>query len=169
MKFQWKTYNKSNATLVDSWLDKKAVKSTGLSDGWDNFYNYWTEETEKYESCQDFCFIVFDNGKPFSVVYLATENDKMIISEIIIAPEKRDMGYGSALIRELTENTLDIIGKDVKLFEAVIFPSNIASQKAFEKADFKFIFSHSDDDAWHYQKKFSNPATAEKCVDKIKI
>ncbi len=77
----------------------------------------------------------------------------MIISEIIIAPEKRGMGYGSALIRELTENTLDIIGKNVKLFEAVIFPSNIASQKAFEKSGFKFVSSHSDDDAWYYQKE----------------
>lgn len=44
-----------------------------------------------------------------------------------------------------------ILGRTIKDAEAVIFPDNIASQKAFEKAGFIFYSEHPDGDAWNYR------------------
>ena len=38
-----------------------------------------------------------------------------------------------------------------KRAEACIFPSNIASIKAFEKAGFQYSHSHPEGDAWYYE------------------
>ena len=75
---------------------------------------------------------------------------ELTISELIVAPEKRSRGSGSALLIELLENSGGILGKDFESAKAVIFPDNAASQKAFERAGFHFESAHPDGDAWYY-------------------
>ena len=63
--------------------------------------------------------------------------------EVLISPEKRSQGKGSKLLKELL-NSKEIIDIRIEKSEAVIYPSNIASQKAFENAGFKYLRNHKD-------------------------
>ena len=58
-------------------------------------------------------------------------------------------GLGGKLLQELLAGE-EIIGFAIENAEAVIFPSNIASQKAFEKAGFRYHHAHEDGDAFYY-------------------
>ena len=49
----------------------------------------------------------------------------------------------------------NIIGVKMKNADAVIFPGNVASQKAFEKAGFVFHSAHPDGDVWNYKFGYS--------------
>lgn len=44
----------------------------------------------------------------------------------------------------------EIIGSAIHKCEATIYPSNIASKKAFENAGFKYDHTHEDEDAMYY-------------------
>lgn len=57
---------------------------------------------------------------------------------------------GSKLIKELLENAKTIIGVDIHKAEVTIYPSNIASQRAFENAGFRYHSTHEDGDAMTY-------------------
>ena len=65
--------------------------------------------------------------------------------EVVIAPEKRGQGKGSKLLKEFLENA-EITGCAIHKSEAVIYPDNIASQKTFENAGFKYSHNHEDQD-----------------------
>ena len=71
--------------------------------------------------------------------------------EVLIAPQKRCQGKGTKLLKELL-NSKEIIGFKIQKGEAVIYPSNIASQKAFENAGFIYHNNHKDEngDSMHY-------------------
>ncbi len=70
---------------------------------------------------------------------------------LLVKPEMRGNGLGTALLRELLSDGEMIIGHQIERATAVIFPNNIASQKAFEKAGFVFDHLHEDGDAWYYR------------------
>ena len=88
--------------------------------------------------------------KAFAVIEFCIHEGVFTIMEMLVAPEKRGQGMGSKLIKELLEKSKTIIGIDIEKAEAIIFPSNIASQKAFEKAGFKYHHTHEDGDAMTY-------------------
>ena len=73
------------------------------------------------------------------------------IQEFIVSPSYRGKGYGTAILNELLLCSNNIIGQDISFAEAVIYPDNIASQKAFQKAGFVYTNAHPDGDAWYYQ------------------
>ncbi len=150
MRFKWEHYQNTHETLVDSWLDDVAVNFTGLDDGWKEFYDYWMQEA-KESSCKDYCYIVSENNEPFGVIYIATQDPELTVSEFVVAPNKRGKGYGSAAINELIDNCDTLVSKHIGVAKSVIYPNNIASQKAFEKAGFSFVSTHPDGDAWYYE------------------
>ena len=82
---------------------------------------------------------------------IALHNGIFIVSEFIIRPDKRGKHIGSSVLTELLTYSKYILGSTIKDAEAVIFPDNIASQKAFEKAGFIFYSEHPDGDAWNYR------------------
>jgi RimJ/RimL family protein N-acetyltransferase len=94
---------------------------------------------------------VFENDEPFAVIAFCQHEHKINIMEVLIAPEKRGQGKGTKLLKELL-NSKGIIGFRIQKSEAVIYPSNIASQKAFENAGFKYLHNHKDrsGDSMHY-------------------
>ncbi len=151
MKFKWEKYNNSHEELVNSWLDDTAVKFTGIDNGWNEFYSYWMQESEKNDTCEDFCFIVSECDVPFAVIYVAIQLCELTVSECVVAPDKRGKGYGSSVIKELIDNCTALVEKSIVKANAVIYPNNIASQKAFEKAGFTFVSAHPDEDAWNYE------------------
>ena len=135
MNYDWYDYNPDTMLFVENWLDESAKKSTGLDDGFHAFYEYWVNEDGFVIGKNFWCKVVFENGEPFGVIAFCRHNHKTIIMEVLIAPDKRGQGKGSALIKELL-NHKEIIGFVIQKGETVIYPDNIVSQKAFERAGF---------------------------------
>lgn len=134
---------------IENWLDERAVKFTGLDDGFRDFYEYWVNE-DGFAAGENFwCKVVCENDNPFAVIAFCQHENKTLIMEIVVDPEKRGQGSGSKLLKELLENE-EIIGFSIHKSEAVIFPSNIASQKAFENAGFQYHHTHEDGNAMYY-------------------
>ncbi len=150
MRYIWKDYNPESMGFVEAWLDKHAVRMTGMDDGYRSEYEYWAGEEEYIVGKNFWCKIVYENENPFALVQLGLYEGVVTIMETIVAPGKRGKGLGSAVIRELLQNGKNIIGFDIEKAEAVIFPSNIASKKAFEKAGFYFSHANEDGDALYY-------------------
>lgn len=150
MNFTWADYIPEYAVLVDSWLDDTAIKMTGIEDGFDEEWRATLDEAKNFPGCKDFCKIVSQNGVPFAAVKYGYYQDNATVSVIIVDPAQRGKGRGSAVLRELVANTNTLVGEKVDKFDAVIFPSNASSQKAFEKAGFLFDYAHEDGDALYY-------------------
>ncbi len=152
MNFQWRKYQDGDAKFVDSWLDRKAIKSTGLDDGWEVFYNYWTKENTE-EKVASHCYIISNDNKPFAVVFLVVIDKLLIVSQLIISPKMRGKGYGTQIIKKLLNDSIKILNTEIITVQAVIFPSNKASQKVFEKSGFTVESVHDDGDALNYEYK----------------
>ena len=143
MNFIWYDYNPNTMCFVENWLDESAVKFTGLDEGFRIFYEYWANEEGFVVGKNFWCKVAFENDKPFGVIAFCQNEHRIIIMEVLIAPDKRGRGKGSTLLKELLNNE-EIIGFKIQKSEAVIYPSNIASQKAFENAGFKYHHNHKD-------------------------
>jgi len=154
MKFKWTDYTVEYSRIIDSWLDSEAKRFTGCDDGWDDFFDYWCNHDDNIKGKNFWGKVVFEGSTPFAVIAIGMhDNDEFNISEYIVDPQKRGKGYGTAALRELLTNSTEIIGKDIRTAEAVIYPNNIASQKAFENAGFCFSSMHPDGDASNYTYK----------------
>ena len=150
MNFDWQDYNPETMGYVENWLDEHAVRMTGMDEGFRQEYEYWSNEDYNIVGENYWCKVVFENEVPFAVIEFGLYEGVVTIMETFVAPEKRGQGMGSKLIKELIENAKDVIGIDIEKSEAIIFPINIASQKAFEKAGFKYHSTHEDGDAMTY-------------------
>jgi len=144
VNYVWCDYNPGTMGFVEKWLDESSVNSTGLDEGFRAFYVYWINEKSFVIGENFWCKVVFENSKPFAVIAFCRHEQKIIIMEVLVAPDKRGQGKGSTLLKELLD-TQEIIGHAIKKYEAVIYPRNIASQKAFENAGFSYHSSHEDE------------------------
>lgn len=142
--YVWRDYNPETMQYIEGWLDESAIKSTGLDEGFCGFYEYWASEDGFVLGENFWCKVVFENDKPFAVIAFCQYEHKIIIMEVFVAPEKRGQGKGSKLLKELLTRK-DIIGFTIQKSEAVIYPCNITSQKAFENAGFKHQYHHEDE------------------------
>lgn len=147
MDFVWQDYNPQAMGYVENWLDAIAVKTTGLDEGFRAFYEYWIHEDGFDVGDNFWCKVVCEKGDPFAVIAFCRHEGKVIIMEIVMKPEKRGQGRGSKLLKELL-NGEEITGFVIQKSEAVIFPDNIASQRAFHNAGFQC--HHTDGDALYY-------------------
>ena len=150
MNFDWCDYNTETMVFVENWLDEHAVRMTGMDDGFRQEYEYWSNEDCNVVGENYWCKVVFENEVPFAVIECGMHEGVVTIMEIIVAPEKRVKGMGSKAIKELLYNAKTIIGIDIEKAEAIIYPNNKASKKAFEKAGFKYHHTHEDGDAMTY-------------------
>ena len=149
MDFVWRDYQPDAMAYVEQWLDASAVGAPGLDEGFRNFYEYWKGE-EGFSLGENFwCKVVSEGNQPFAVVALCQHEGKTLIMELVVAPEKRGQGKGTKLLKALLDGE-EIIGATIQKCEAVIFPGNKASQRAFEKAGFQHHHSHEDGTALYY-------------------
>ena len=149
MNFVWSDYHPGTMGFVETWLDEDAVKSTGLDEGFGSFYDYWSKK-EGFTVGENFwCKVVSQNDKPFAVVAFCRHECKILIMELLIQPEKRGQGNGTKLLAEFLQSE-EFRGCAIEKWEAVIFPDNIASRKAFEKTGFRYHHSHEDGNALYY-------------------
>ncbi len=149
MSYVWRNYDPSTMTYIEKWLDDSAVKSTGLDEGFHVFYTYWANEEGFVEGENFWCKVVFEKDMPFAVIAFCHHEGIMLIMEIVVNPEYRGQSKGTKLLKEFL-NDGKIIGKAIHKCEAVIFPDNIASQRAFEKAGFIYHHTHKDGNAMYY-------------------
>ena len=144
MNFQWKDYDPGTMNFIENWLDKSAVETTGLEEGFRAFYEYWAREDGFVVGGNYWCKVVFEDEIPFAVIAFCEHEHKIMMMEVLLAPEKRGQGKGTKLLKELL-GSKEIIGFTIQKSKAVIYPSNIASQKAFEKAGFRHYHNHRDE------------------------
>lgn len=144
MQFEWTDYCAGDAALVDSWLDAAAVAMTGLDRGWDDYWNAVLADAVNYPGCRDFCKLVRENGAPIAAVCFGCYGGVATVSEIVVAPQHRGKGYGTRILRELVAHADELLGEKLAKICAVIFPSNLPSQRAFEKAGFVLAGTRED-------------------------
>lgn len=143
VNFVWCDYNPNTMRFVENWLDESAVKSTGLDEGFRGFYEYWANEDGFAVEENFWCKVTFENDEPFAVIAFCRHEGKIIIMEVLVAPEKRGQGKGTKLLKELLDSE-EILGFAIQKCEAVIYSNNAASQKAFENAGFQYHHNHKD-------------------------
>ena len=151
MRYDWIDYSSSHKEMVDSWLDEDAMRFTGCDEGFDEYYSYWKNDPQTKLGENFWVKIISADAFPVGVIAVGLWDAVFTISEFIISPDKRGEGIGSSALAEFLDKSKDIIGLNIKDANAVIFPNNIASQKAFEKAGFVFHSEHPDGDAWYYR------------------
>ena len=144
VNFIWYDYNPNTMSFVEKWLDESAVNSTGLDEGFRAFYEYWSKENGFILGENFWCKVAFENDKPFAVIACCQYKHKIIIMEVLVAPEKRGQGKGTTLLKELLKSK-EILGFEIQHSEAVIYPNNVASKKAFENAGFIYHNNHKDE------------------------
>lgn len=150
MKYEWHNYDPETMGYIENWLDEEAVKFTGLDEGFRDFYAYWANE-DGFDVGKNFwCKVVCENDDPFAVIAFCQNEYKILIMEIVVKPENRGHGIGTNLLRALLEDQA-VIGISIDTCEAVIFPENIASKKAFENAGFQYHHTHEDGKSMLYR------------------
>ena len=151
MKYTWIDYNSAYAKMVDSWLDEDAMRFTGCDEGFEEYYQYWVNDADTKIGENFWAKIIIADAEPIGIVTLGLWENVFTISELIICTDRRGKQFGSSALTELIAHSKDIIGVEIQEAKAVIFPNNIPSQKAFEKAGFTFDYEHPDGDAWYYK------------------
>ena len=151
MRFQWIDYAPEYEDAVESWLDEDAVRFTGLDEGFREYFRYLIHDPDTKYGENFWVKILLEKEQPVGIMAVGLWENCFILSEIVIAASRRGNGIGSAAIREWIDCSDAIVGVPCENAKAVIFPSNTASQKAFEKAGFRFVSAHPDGDAWYYE------------------
>jgi len=157
MHFDWRDYAPDTMEFVESWLDASAVHTTGLEDGFRDFYEYWAAEDGYRVGENYWCKVVYEEDVPIGIIAFSLYSEKMTIMEILVAPDKRGQGKGKSMLRELHSRP-EILGFLIQKSEAVIFPDNTASQGAFEKAGFYHHHTYEDGSALIYVYEQEKPS-----------
>lgn len=145
MIFEWNDYKTEDAAEIVSWLDEEAVRFTAMDEGWNADVSYWKENTA---ADMFWCKTITSGGVLTGAVYIIEWNEKdqrgFTIGEVLLRPEVRGKGIGTAMIKELLDHSPEIIGKRMDSADAVVFASNASSIRMFEKAGFR-IKAREDD------------------------
>ena len=151
MNYNWVDYTSAHKEIVEPWIDEEAKRFTGCDEGFDAYYQYWANEQETELGRNFWAKLIIADMIPIGIMTIALWDGFFTISEFIIRPDMRGMGFGASVLAELLAESHEILGAVIKEANAVIYPNNIPSQKAFEKAGFVFHSEHPDGDAWNYQ------------------
>lgn len=154
MRYEWRAYTADDAACVDGWMDEAVRRDTGCDDGWDDYVRYMLAEDYIRPEENFFCRIIAAQDIPIAAIVLFLSEDGVLcISEFVVRPEMRGRGHGSAILAELLTSADFILGCAFTQAEAVIYPNNAASIRAFERAGFQFTHAHPDGDAYYYRYK----------------
>lgn len=150
MTYQWIPYTPAHAPVVEFFLDDIARTLTGCDEGWQAYYNYWANDPDTVLGENFWAQVISLCDRPIAVIAMGLNDGILTVSEFIVAPNARGQGHGTAILRELITHGETVIGKPFNSALAVIYPNNMASKRAFEKAGFVFESAHPDGDAWYY-------------------
>lgn len=148
-RFTWHDYDPLTMPFIETWLDERAVCATGLDEGFRSFYTYWAAE-EGFDVGENFwCRVAFSDGTPLAVIAFCLHEGTVLVMEIVVEPHSRGRGVGTQVLKELLGRT-DVAGFTVQRSEAVIFPDNVVSQRAFGNAGYRIHHAHEDGSALYY-------------------
>ena len=150
MIYTWKDYDPEAMPFVEDWLDGQTIALTSLEDGWNAFHDYWITEGGLTVGKDYWCKVVYINDDPLAVIAFSAEKENYHIMEIVVKPEMRGKGHGTAMLRELLSDGKALFDHQITKATAVIFPNNTASQRAFEKAGFVIDRVSDKGDAMYY-------------------
>lgn len=151
MRFDWFDADVKAFDIAESWIDDETRSLTGLDDGWKDYYDYYVNDENSRIGENFWCKMICQSSVPVAMIALClTDENVLYVSEYTVALSERNKGIGSSALKELLENTEEILGKSITCSRAVIFPNNIASQRAFERAGYIYESAHPDGDAWYY-------------------
>ena len=150
MKYVWKDYSTEYSSIVQLFFDSEAISMTGLDESFENYVSAVIDDNANYPGAKDYFKVIFEENIPIAVVAYGMYEGIVTIAEIVVALNERGKGKGTQIICELLDMCTTSANNDIKQFRTVIFPNNIASQRAFEKAGFRFESAHEDGDAWYY-------------------
>lgn len=149
INYCWRDYDPCGMAFVEAWLDEQAVAATGLDEGFRSFYEYWLKE-EGFVLGENFwCKVVFEKDTPLAVAAFCRRERTILIMELLVDPKKRGCGIGTRLLQALLGSE-ELIGSVIERSEAVIFPENLASQRAFQKAGYYCHHCYEDGSALLY-------------------
>ena len=150
MTYQWYDYTRADAAVTESFLDPAARRFTGCEEGWESYCTYWLGDPDTRLGENFWVKLIHLAGEPVAVMALFLGDERLLVSEYILAPSMRGKGHGSAILRELLAHGEEIVGFGITRARAVIFPENQASIHAFERAEFRFDSASPDGDALYY-------------------
>jgi len=159
MHYIWRDYQPRSMSCVEDWLDESAVRATGLEEGFRSFYEYWAGEEGFSVGENYWCKVVFEADTPLAVIALCQHEETFLVMELVVAPQKRGQGVGTRLLKELLARS-DVTGFSIRKSDAVVFPDNTASQRAFEKAGYRLHHTYEDGSALYYVYENSIPDIA---------
>lgn len=128
MRFTWISYSTEYEEVVDSWLDNDAKRFTGIESSFNEFYDYWVNDTNTKVNENLWVKLIFEDNNPIVIIAVALCEGEFNIMEFIISPDKRGKGIGPEILKELLASGKSIIGAEILNAIAVIFPDNIQSQ-----------------------------------------
>ncbi len=163
MNFNWRDYDPQTDLFVESWLDSDGAYFTGCDEGWRSFYEYWLNEPDFNLGEDYWCKIAYSGDAPCGIIALSKYQGKVTVMEILVSPELRGKGIGTKMLAEMLEYSVKIIGKTIKLAEAVVFPDNTASRKMFEYNGFTLDRISEEGDAMYY--RYTAPTSPSICTE----
>lgn len=157
MEYKWREYTAADAAVIESWMDADARYFTGCDNGWDDYVSCMKQEDYIRPGENFRCPVISAGDQPVAAAALYLDEDgTLCIPELVVRPDLRGMGHGTAILRALAAYADTMFRGGVLAMEAVIFPDNTASITAFARAGFQFTHAHPDGDALYYRYSLHN-------------
>lgn len=144
-------YDPIRDARLDEWADDPEVKRFASDDKWSEEVAYYRDDPDGYgyrlgENC--FALTAYDGAEIVACLLLIGDErgGTMAFNPIIVAPQKRRLGYCTAVIQKVIENIDIAAGREYNRLEAGIFLDNIHSISAFEGCGFVRATVHPDGD-----------------------
>ena len=150
MTYTWKDYDPERDGFVEAWLDDEAARFTGCDEGIKAFDAYWRQAPDFLPGENYWCKLVCVDDLPLAVIAFNLWLGELSVMEFLVSPEKRRKGHGKSILTELLTEFHTICGDDFSSARCVIFPENIASQKAFKEAGFTCTGQSETGDALYF-------------------
>ncbi len=131
-KVSLRNVKKADIELIFKWRNSPKVRqmmfnSEPLDHG--KHVEFW----DKKLKTKELCYIIEDEGEAVGIVRLDKRDDAFEV-DIIVDPKQNGKGFGTAALKAITRLATE---KGIRKLLARIKEENVASKKAFEKANFK--------------------------------
>lgn len=145
---------------IDRFLDADAAYYTGCDGGIDAYVRYWRAQPQVHWNMDFWCYRIAVKTGTIGVITIfrlpQKEYDRipnmvhLSIGAFWIDPTMRGRGIGTMILQDIFANTETLLGLSYHTAQAVVYPDNTLSRRAFEKAGFRLHHTHPDGDAQYF-------------------
>lgn len=148
MEFQWDDYRKEYESALSNWGHDFITQRYATEDILQDIQYY--QNHSEYLLGENFFCKVISKRQVLAVGIFLVHDQTLTINPLIVAPEARNHGYGTAIIYELVKETRKIFGNEYQQIIAGIDLSNHPSIRLFQKVGFQLEKIHDDGDFGYY-------------------